>query len=437
LNRVQQSPIGKRIVSGTFWSVIGNGFSKMFTFIAMVLVARILGKEAFGEFGLVRSTAMTFVTFSSFGMGLTATKYIAELLHSDKECVGRIIGLTYVFTFFSSLIVAVVFYFISPWICETQLNKPELTNILRLGSVLLFLMTFMGTQVAVMTGFQDFRSLAFATFIAGAVTLPIYIVGSYCWGLWGAIIGAVAATGINVLINSGFIYRNTKKHAIKYLFGKLDKEWSVLWHFNLPIVLSTSMYGLAVWGGQLLLAAQQNGTVELGIYYVAINLYAVIAFLPQQLPPVLFPILSEIDKKENSKQFWKVAGKSGILVFSLSSLVIIPFLIFPKTFMGIFGNSFVDDWKVLISVCICVLASSFNVIVNQIHICCNRSWLLFIWSLIWIIVYYSTLIIMLQENFGAAGLFWAVVIANIIYSFSPIIYVWLPRSRTPTLVNKH
>jgi O-antigen/teichoic acid export membrane protein len=92
--------------------------------------------------------------------------------------------------------------------------------------------------------------------------------------------------------------------------------------------------------------------------------------------------------------------------------------------MGIFGNSFVDDWKVLISVCICVLASSFSFIVTQIHICRNRNWLSFVWSLVSVIVYYGAVIIMLRENFGAAGLFLAIAIANMIYSLSPITYVF-------------
>jgi O-antigen/teichoic acid export membrane protein len=128
---VQQSPIGKRLVSGTFWSVVGNGFGKVFTFIAMILVARILGKEAFGDFGLVRSTASMFITFSSFGMGLTATKYIAEMLHSDKVRVGRIIGLNYLLSFFVSLIIAAIFYLCIPRICEVILKSPDIVNEMR------------------------------------------------------------------------------------------------------------------------------------------------------------------------------------------------------------------------------------------------------------------------------------------------------------------
>jgi O-antigen/teichoic acid export membrane protein len=79
-----------------------------------------LRKETFGDFGLVQSTVADFATFSGFGIGATATKYIAELVHTDKLRTGRIIGLNYLFTFFSSAIVAIVFYFSVPWICEQK-----------------------------------------------------------------------------------------------------------------------------------------------------------------------------------------------------------------------------------------------------------------------------------------------------------------------------
>jgi len=43
---------------------------------ASVLVARILGKEVFGEYGIIRSTVNIFRVFNGFGMGLIATNHM-------------------------------------------------------------------------------------------------------------------------------------------------------------------------------------------------------------------------------------------------------------------------------------------------------------------------------------------------------------------------
>ena len=50
--------------------------------IATVFVARILGKIVYGEFGMIQSTVGMFGVFAGFGMGLTATKHVAEFRQS-------------------------------------------------------------------------------------------------------------------------------------------------------------------------------------------------------------------------------------------------------------------------------------------------------------------------------------------------------------------
>ncbi len=53
-----------------------------------------LGKEEFGKLGIVQSTVGMFQVFAGFGLGLTATKYVAEFRDSDPAKTGRIIGLS-------------------------------------------------------------------------------------------------------------------------------------------------------------------------------------------------------------------------------------------------------------------------------------------------------------------------------------------------------
>jgi O-antigen/teichoic acid export membrane protein len=415
LNRVQRSPIGKQIVSGAFWSVVGNGFGKVFTFIAIIFVARILGKEAFGEFGLVRSTATMFVAFSSFGMGLTATKYIAELLYTDKERTGRIIGLTYVFTFFTSLLVAIIFYLVSPWICETQLSKPELTNVMRLGSVLLFLMTFIGTQTAVMTGFQDFRGLAITNFLTGLITIPIYVIGTYWAGIAGAIVAIIIVVSLNLIINCTFIYKNTKKYFIHYNFHQVYKEISILWKSNIPIVLSALIYSTVVWFSQLMLGAETNGKEELGIYYAVFNYQVIMLFILTQLLSVFLPIMSELNGKNNFLQYWSMVKKSWFLSTIITLVVVTPFLLLPKLFMGLYGTEFANSWITLQVACFIVIVSTTSNIVYLILITLGKNWTQMILCLVGKIIYIAIVYIMLKYHWGATGLFTAHIVAGISY----------------------
>jgi O-antigen/teichoic acid export membrane protein len=432
LNRVQQSPIGKRIVGGTFWSVVGNGFGKMFTFIAMVLVARILGKEAFGEFGLVRSTAMTFVAFSSFGMGITATKYIAELLHTDKERTGRLIGLTYWFTIVSSFFVSVIFYCLVPWLCETKLNVPDLIPVMKLSAVLLFLTTITGTQISVMTGFQDFRGMAIANLLGGLTMAPIYVFGAYWWGVWGVVIAAILAVILNLLINSGFIYRNTRKYQVRYAILQAYQELPVLWKSNIPLVISSVIVSFSYWIPQVLLMQQPNGTAELGIYHVVLNFQAIMLFLPQQLYPIFLPLLSELNGKQDNDRYWHVIGKGLLLNLIISLIVIIPFVLFPKWFLGLVGMEFVDGWIAMQIACISMVINSLGTAFYQIPISKGKNWL----NLCFAFITTSMAILLvllpaLSYDLGVIGVFLYHITGSIIFSLLIIITYVIKDKKRP------
>jgi O-antigen/teichoic acid export membrane protein len=426
LNRVQQSPIGKRIISGTFWSVLGNGFGKMFTFVAMVLVARILGKEAFGEFGLVRSTAMTFVAFSSFGIGITATKYIAELLHTDKERAGRIVGLSYIFTIISSFIIAVLFYVLSPWICEIWLKVPHLTNAMRLGSLLLFLITFMGTQISVMTGFQNFRGLAFATGIVGILSLPIYIIGTYWYGMFGAITALVLCAAINITTNSLFIYQNTKKYQIQYSFASAYKEWSILCNSNLPIVICGILYSGMIWLVQMMLRIQHNGAAELGVFYAAQNIQVAFFFLPSILTTVFFPNLCEIGGTGNNSRYWVIVKKGLGLQTAISLILALPMILFPNFLMKLYGNEFINNNLIIVAFGIlgivnvlCVTLYQVMVDQKKLWFCCFATILELI--IVFLVVHYH----IMQNHFDGIGILTALITGRVIWLFSGLSHLYL------------
>jgi O-antigen/teichoic acid export membrane protein len=56
-----------------------------------------LGKTGYGELGMIQTTVGMFGVFAGFGLGVTATKHVAEFRRSDPARAGRIIGLSSVF----------------------------------------------------------------------------------------------------------------------------------------------------------------------------------------------------------------------------------------------------------------------------------------------------------------------------------------------------
>jgi O-antigen/teichoic acid export membrane protein len=344
----------------------------------MILVARILGKEAFGEFGLIRSTASMFVTFSSFGMGLTATKYIAELLHSDKERVGRIIGLNYLLSFFFAFVVATIFYFSIPQICATLVKAPNLVNEMRWGALLLFLSTFISTQFGIMSGFQDFKGQASVIVIVGLLGIPVYFAGAKFSGLHGAVVALLFVALTNVVVNSIFIFRNVKKNKLRYYFFDSYKELPILWKFSLPTVMCGTIASCGVWICQMMQRSQPDGAGELGIYYALMIFYSIAAFFPSIVNNIMLPMASETQGKQNLQRLRKIIFMQLGLNVVVVLVTLLPIMLFPQKIMNCFGNDFIVSNEIIFlfgEYCLfCVLAGTIYTIMASV----GFAWLNFV-----------------------------------------------------------
>jgi O-antigen/teichoic acid export membrane protein len=427
LNRVQQSSVGKRFASGTFWSVIGNGVGKGSMFVGMVIVARILGTQLYGEFGLIRSVTDVFIGLSSFGVGTTATAYIAELLENDKRRVGRIIGLCYWFTFITCLLAAVGLYFVAPLICNSSMLKaPHLIEELRISILMLVSMTFVGTQIGIMSGFQDFRGLAYANGIAGIFSIPIYFIGTYFGGLPGTVVAVGIAALTNVLVNSFFIYYNVSKYKIRYEFHNIWQESSVLWKVSLPIFLCaiTTCIFTAIF--RVMVAVSPNGFHELGIFAATMQVEAIFCYLPIIIGLVAIPILKEQKDKKDDRSYLRLIQFILFFNICIASVFAILMVFFSQWIMGLFGTNFADAWQVLSVLGVGLIFHAGAQTTYPICVSNNRMWECFVVTIFFVICQIALLYYFLECGYGALGAAWAFSISYIIF-FSGTLIICIKR----------
>ena len=132
------SPIRERLARGAFWSVLDTGFTRSFALIISIVVARTVGREHFGQFGVVQGTVGVFGLFAGLGMSVTATKHVAELRQSEPLRTGRILGLSTLLAAISSSLMCAILLATAPWLARTTLASAEVGPLLRLGCGLLF-----------------------------------------------------------------------------------------------------------------------------------------------------------------------------------------------------------------------------------------------------------------------------------------------------------
>lgn len=320
LGRLVKRCVSSRFAGDFFWLTVASVAARVGALISMILVARILGNIVYGEFCLIRSTVNGFVVLASFGMGRTATKYVAELAATDKARVGRIIALNYVFSFVSSAFVAALFCCAAPLFYREIPDASRLISQTRLSSILLVSSAVVSAQAGVMSGFKAFRGLAVATAASGLGSIPFFVLGAYWGGLSGAIVGFASGALLNYLINGVFIWRQLKKRGIVYRFDEFWQERKILWNFCLPQTLASVTSGMAGTIASIMLASQENGLAEVAIFESARQIQTSILYLPNIATQALLPTLTELNALKDKRRYVKTL-KYNVLVNVATAVV--------------------------------------------------------------------------------------------------------------------
>ena len=423
------SPTTRLLVSESFWSISGAMVLQGLTFVAYIVAARLVGQETFGEFGLVKSTAMTFSTYALFGMGITAAKYIPEWLQSEKQNVGQIIAFNYVFATVSGFFFALFFFLTTPWICDHVINAPYLVGPFRLATILLFLITVMGAQTGVLSGFHNFKAIATTSMVVGLVTVPLFALGAIYGGVYGLVIAMITTTIVNIMMNARFVTLDKRKHGIIYDL-KMASILPVLWKFTAPAALQGFLGAPILWICYLILTAQSQGLTELAVLIVAMQIYHMATFVQSQTWRVFLARLSGAVGQQDKRKCRQIARLSLILNCLSSLLIVIPIILLSRVLLGLYGSDFVSGTYVLITLCFSSFAFSLLCIPLQIMNSQGKAWECLAIALCGNVLLIVVSIVLMRHGYGAWGIAIAHLLSNSLQCLLSFLYLLIfdPRS---------
>ena len=404
------SPLKSRLAHGALWGFMASSIARGLALVASFFIARLLGREGFGEWGIIQSTVGMVGIFSGFGLGLTATKYVAEFKDENPHRTGRIIGLSTCITIILGLAGAVFFWYFSPWLATHTLNAPNLASSLRIGALMLLFNTVDESQKGTLAGFEEFRLITRNTFWTGIICFPMTLAGVYWRGLNGGIWALVLNAFLMWLLNWIAIQRIAKRRGICISYADCLKERSLLWAFSFPAFLSQFLIIPTNWACSAILANQPSGYRELGLFNAANQWRGALLFVPYAAGRIILPVMSdlhasaEIIKLKKAFRGISIAflcfGGLGFLVISLLS---------PLILKG-YGPDFMGGEKVIIVLAFAAFCSTGLFVNNQLLYSTNRVWYS-VYSNIAVSILLFGMAIILIPRYGALGLATALAIA--------------------------
>lgn len=400
--RLARSPIGNRLIRGTFWTLIGTILSRGLGLMSSLIIARILSRAELGELGIIQSTVGLFGTFAGLGMGMTATKFVAERRRVDPIGAGEILSLSRSIAWITGGVMALILIAAAPLLAREALAAPKLTSYLRIAAPMLFFGSVNGAQLGALSGFEAFKAVARINLVCGLASFPLILLGTWLLGLRGAVIAIVLGQVLNCILNSLALHHECKTNSVAIRWGIERKHWRLLRDFSVPAFICALLFGPADWICNALLVRHPGGYVEMGYYTAANQWFGAVVFLPAMLSQALLPVLSERLGQNDRKRSARILTLSIRLNATIIAPLVVAGCVASPYIMRSYGSSFGSAWPTLIAV-LCT-AGLFSILspAGQYLIAAGRLWVGMVMNLMWAITY-ITLAHLLVDH-GSTGI---------------------------------
>lgn len=406
---IKERLLRSKLFKDSFWAVGGNGLGNCLLLIAGIIIARILGKDLYGEYGMVKTTMLHIASFSTLGLGFTSTKYIADAVSNAPNKLRSIIRTALGTTFAFSLFLCILLFVFSDALAN-YIEEPQAAPAFRALGIIVVFRAVNTISAGILAGYKSFKNVGINSVISGFVLLSCASILSYKFGLVGSFISLALSQLTNALLNFLAVAKHFRE-ADQHVEVGMSKEMLL---FTIPVAIQEFSYMLATWGGTMILTKYAS-LGEVGLWSAASQWNAIILFIPHLLQNVVLSHLSGLSKDKNSHT--QMMKKMLAINFFCS---VIPFLfvyVLAGFISSFYGATFVGLKGVIRVVTFSSVLSCVSSVFQSSLLSKGHNWLLLILRGIRDMTMLLSLWLVLKEGVEHASLAysWIFVLVNAFY----------------------
>lgn len=407
--RMQETPGQKLLWTATAWRILATVGSQLIRLVTAVLLARLLGRYAFGQFALLQNTVGLLGSMAGLGIGATVTKHVAEYRDRETEKAGRALGFGLVTIGVSATVVAAGLLFFAAPIAERALNSASLVGALEILSLDVILSSLDSVQVGALLGLHAFRIAALNANAKNVVYLVASITGAAVAGLNGAVWGQLLTDLLFLAINHLSLTRMCSKFEIKIKYSVQASQFRNLKDYSLPLFMSSMLNWFAQWFSNATLGRQHNGFNEFALVQVGRQWANIVTVVPGAMGEAGLPMLATHYGRGEFDDLSAIARRQHHHVFVLSGVAGLGLAIFSPLILLAYGRGFEGHpWPMVLISASAVLQALTNVPL-QIVASTGRVWPGFLFTLGFSAVLITSTLQL--KSFGATGLSFSYLLA--------------------------
>ncbi|MBL9172895.1 MAG: oligosaccharide flippase family protein [Verrucomicrobiales bacterium] len=413
---------GSRLARAASWNVLGGAASRVLSFGASFLVARALGTSGFGQLGMLLNTFLMAGMFASFGLGVTATRFISLHRPASPERAARVAALAPLGAGILACLGAIFMLWMAPLLAEVALGNQALAPLMRLAAPLLLLGALQDSSQGVLAGLEAFRTLARVSAMAGMAQAVGMVIGARVAGLEGCVAGLVVGMASGYAVTFVAVQAELRRAGLHAGLDGWREEIPSLGRFALPVVLSGGVVLFVNWLVGARLIHRAGGDHESGLFNAAHQIRLLILYIPGLVATAGLPVLTHTWRHTSGGEYFRLIRLKLMIGFGIASLVAIPVMIGAPWILAAYGKGFSDASSVVrVLAGAAVITATLNMI-GQSLVSEGRMWTGLLLNFVWACVLVSLAILWIPP-YGALGLAWANLAAFGVHLVTVSLYV--------------
>lgn len=365
--RLNDSGLGKTLG----WALASALASQGLNIANSVVLGRLLKAEGFGLYNLLLLTTAIGSSIGSFGLGATATHFVASERgrggHKVRALVHFILMITVVMSVCCGLLLMMFATPLANYIAAGQ----YLERAMMLSSFYLVGSSVDLVLMGILIGFERFKALLVTGVAKGVSALLLCFLLARADGVAGAVLGLGLMSLVGVMLNFAAVRLSLPSRQLPHESLNREERREVV-RFSFPVMLASLLVNPSTWLGSVIINRQPGGSILLAEFTVVRNWMTVLQFFPVQIAQAMLPFLSR--RMAGAGQTGRTSSVSVILVTLIAAVLALVTLPVGWWFIhlyGFSGPSLRDGFVWMLGASV---LAAMNIILGQVVLSQGRSW---------------------------------------------------------------
>ena len=416
--------IAKKVAGQSAWFLVGNVYTLIVGFTFQIYLARQIGAEGLGLFGLLQTGVGIFSSLLGLGIAQVMLRFIPE--HVAKREYAELYALVWsgsLLIAVSSLFGVIVVLCAMPWMLQYWPLLVGQKSVVMAGILMLPLSLILYVTNEALRGFCDIRYIV----IGGSfLQLTIKVISSVVvFSLGYMVVGYVWAVVFSLLVALIWMQVGLWHHLGQYPSPhRVSLHLLPAWKSYAKLMYGNSLIGFLAAPLQRFLVVSVGGVAAVGVLMVASTLYQLPGMFHRMFLSIVAPMVAAANSTGNRAEVYKVYHLATDWVVRLATPLIIFLFVYAQPVLALFGQQFSDDGAILLM--LLVFTQFLNLIagpIGNVLNMCGQERKLFVISVVSIVLN-ALLLLALVPHWGLPGVGIVILVVTLFSNLSALVVAW-------------